>query len=109
MSLKFGIAIWAALAASIAAAPVAAADPTWPVAGAESAAATIRDLQSQGYNVAINWVNGYSEDPLDWCTVSAIYNPDRSGTPVPPENTTVYVDVSCPHNDHSGIGVGVGF
>jgi hypothetical protein len=104
--------MWTAAAvvtASLAGSPSAAADPTWPVAGAESAAATIRDLQDQGYNVAINWINGYSQGPLEECTVGAINNPDRSGTPAPPEETTVYVDVSCPHDNHSGIGVGVGF
>lgn len=112
MSLKFGTTVWtaaAAVAASIAGAPVASADPTWPVAGSESAAATIRDLQDQGYNVAINWLNGYSQGPLEECSVGAIYNPDRSGTPTPPENTTVYVDVSCPHDNRSGAQFGVGF
>ncbi|MDT5009345.1 MAG: hypothetical protein QOH57_962 [Mycobacterium sp.] len=97
------------MAVSIAGAHTAAADPTWPIAGAESAAATIRDLQQQGYNVAINWVGGYRDGPLDDCTVGAIYNPDRSGTPAPPQETTVYVDVTCPHDNHSSIGVGVGF
>jgi hypothetical protein len=49
----------AAGAAAIAVVPRAAAGPVWPVAGAESAAATIADLQAQGYNVAINWVFGH--------------------------------------------------
>jgi hypothetical protein len=92
----------------IATAPIAAADPVWPVAGAESAADTIRDLQDQGYNVAINWVNGHSYSDLSRCNVNAIYNPDRSADSPPPESTTVYVDVQCPHDDR-GVGIGFGF
>ena len=99
-------------AASFACAPVAAAEPVWPVAGAESASATIDDLQAQGYDVQINWVSGVSSVPLSRCRVTAIHNPDHS-----PENanafTTVYVDVSCPNPDddwgRGGAGIGVGF
>jgi hypothetical protein len=99
-------------AASLACAPVAAAEPVWPVAGAESASATIDDLRAQGYDVQINWVSGVSSVPLSRCTVTAIHNPDHS-----PESantfTTVYVDVSCPNPDDDwgrvDVGVGVGF
>lgn len=99
-------------AASLACAPVVTADPVWPVAGAESAAATIDDLQAQGYDVQINWVSGVSSVPLSRCKVTAIHNPDHSTEPAT-TFTTVYVDVSCP-NEHDdwgrvGIGVGVGF
>jgi hypothetical protein len=102
------------LAASVAlaAAPVATAEPVWPVAGAESASATIDDLEAQGYDVQINWVSGVSSVPLSWCKVTAIHNPNHSP---PSENTfaTVYVDVSCPNPDDDwgwgGIGVGVVF
>jgi Spy/CpxP family protein refolding chaperone len=93
---------------AIAFAPAAAADPVWPVAGSQSAADTIRDLESQGYNVQINWANGYSTQDLNRCTVNAIHNPDRSATSPPPEFTTVYIDVQCPHNDDWDWG-GVGF
>jgi hypothetical protein len=41
-------------------APPAAAEPPWPVPGTESAADTIRDLQSQGHRVGINRVFGYT-------------------------------------------------
>ena len=99
----------AAGATLIPTAPSAIADPTWPVAGAESAADTVRDLQDQGYNVAINWVNGHQGSDLFRCTVSAIYNPDRSADSPPPESTTVYVDVQCPHDDRGGAGIGFGF
>lgn len=99
-----------AAAASFACAPVAAAEPVWPVAGAESAGATIDDLQAQGYDVQINWVSGVSSVPLSWCKVTAIHNPNHSP---PTENTfaTVYVDVSCPNpdDDWGGVGIGVGF
>jgi hypothetical protein len=114
MSLKFVsfapmFVAAAVAAASIAVSPTANADPAWPVAGAESAADTIRDLQRQGYNVQINWVNGISRGDLSRCSVRAIYNPDRSATSPPPQSTTVYVDVDCIHDNDSGIGVGFGF
>jgi hypothetical protein len=88
--------------------PVAAADPVWPVVGAESADATIDDLEAQGYDVQINWVSGVSSVPLSRCKVTGIHNPDRSpgsGNTF----TTVYVDVSCPNEpdwDWGGIGIG---
>ena len=91
--------IVAAVAAVIVTAPSAGADPPWPVAGAESAADTIRDLQSQGYQVGINWVFGYSRSSLDRCSVTAIHNPgDSHGDADKP--TTVYIDVSCPDHDN---------
>jgi hypothetical protein len=89
----------AAAAASIITAASVVADPPWPVAGAESAADTIRDPKSQGYRVGINWVFGYTNTSLDRCSVTAIHNPD--GLPGDAaEPTTVYIDVSCPdHHD----------
>ena len=97
-------------AASFTCAASAAAEPVWPVAGAESASATIDDLQAQGYDVQINWVSGVSSVPLSSCKVTAIHNPNHSP---PSEDTfaTVYVDVSCPNSDDDwgGIGIGVGF
>ena len=100
-----------ATAVPLAYAPVARAEPVWPVAGAESASATIDDLQAQGYDVQINWVSGVSSVPLSRCRVTAIHNPDHSPGS---ENTftTVYVDVSCPNEPDwgwGGIGVGIGF
>ena len=97
-------------AVSIAVAPIATADPSLPMAGTESASDTIRDIEEQGYNVSINWVNGFSRRNLSECSVRAIHNPDRSATSPPPQDTTVYVDVDCPHdNDDSGIFFGPGF
>ena len=98
----------AGAAAMLALAPTAAADPLWPSAGDQSASATIEDLEAQGYNVQINWVNGGSIQPLSQCSVPAIHNPNRSGEP-PATFTTVYVDVSCPdYSDDSGFGFGFG-
>jgi hypothetical protein len=99
-------------AVSLGTAPCATAEPVWPVAGAESARATIDDLEAQGYDVRINWVSGVSSVPLSWCKVTGINNPNHSP---PSENTfeTVYVDVSCPNPDDDGgwggVGVGIGF
>jgi hypothetical protein len=48
------VLIVAGAAASVAVAPIAAADPTGvPEAGSESASATIKDLRTQGFNVSI--------------------------------------------------------
>jgi hypothetical protein len=74
------------------------ADPVWPVAGAEPADATLRDLAAQGYNVQINWVGGYSNVSLSECKVTAIHNPDGTPTSQNPL-ATVYVDISCPSNN----------
>ena len=49
---------------ALAYAPVATAEPVWPVAGAEVARATIDDLEAQGYDVQINWVSGIPMVPL---------------------------------------------
>ncbi|WP_445168520.1 hypothetical protein ACTXG7_03785 [Mycolicibacterium sp. Dal123E01] len=89
-------------AAAILTAPAAAADPPWPVAGAESAADTIRDLQSQGYQVGINWVFGYSRSSLDRCSVTGIHDPGGppSNSSDPDKPTTVFIDVSCPDHDN---------
>jgi hypothetical protein len=101
-----------AAAVLLAIAPVATAEPVWPVAGAESASATIDDLEAQGYDVQINWVSGVSSVPLSWCKVTAIHNPNHS-PPTDDTFATVYVDVSCPNPDDGwgwgGIGVGIGF
>ncbi|OYN80294.1 hypothetical protein CG716_09085 [Mycolicibacterium sphagni] len=78
-------------------------------ASADTAQATIDELQAQGYIVAINWVDGNTGAPLSSCRVVAIHNPDSS----PGESssaTTVYVDLSCPRQQAPvGIGGGIGF
>jgi hypothetical protein len=98
-------------AAPVAYAPVVAADPVWPYAGAENASATIEDLEAQGYDVQINWVSGIPSVPLDRCKVTAIHNPNHE-PPTDDTLDTVYVDVSCPNPDDDywgGIGVGIFF
>ena len=80
---------------AIAAAPVAAADPVFPTAGAESASATVNDLQAQGFNVTINYLQGRPNVPLTECRVNAINNP--SAPTAMPSTVTVYVDVLCPN------------
>jgi len=76
---------------------IAAADSQWPVAGAESASATLQDLAAQGYDIQINWVSGYPDVPLSECWVDDIHNPD--GRPHPGTLSTVYVDIGCPSSD----------
>ncbi len=73
--------------------PIAAADSVLPGAGSEDASATIKDLKAQGYNVSINWVNGYPDVSLSQCWVNSINTADASG-----QSTlkTVYVDIECP-------------
>ena len=113
MSRKSGRAAAGLLAAAVFVAytPVATAEPVWQVTGAESASATVDDLEAQGYDVQINWASGVSSVPLSRCRVTAIHNPDHS---TGSENTftTVYVDNSCPNEPHwgwGGIGVGIDF
>ena len=82
--------------ASIAAAPLAVADPEVNTGG--SASDVIDDLKAQGYNVEINWTNGFDTKPLSECWVTGINNP---GDESPSKTTfvTVYVDVQCPNHD----------
>jgi len=67
--------VCAGTAASIAATPIASADPVFPRAGAESASATVMDLQAQGFDVVINWLQGHPNVPLAECRVNGINNP----------------------------------
>jgi len=80
--------------AAVALAPLAVADP---MAGDGPADATISDLKAEGYNVQLNWVNGFDTEPLSSCVVTSINNPGGSA-PAPDTFTTVYVDVSCPNH-----------
>jgi hypothetical protein len=109
MSLKPLLLVAAGAAASIAVAPIAAADWNPPVADDGSASATIADLQAQGYSVQINWIRGTSRVPLSYCSVTGIHNPDSSAASRD-TLTTVYVDVLCPDDEWGGgVGFGVGF
>jgi hypothetical protein len=112
MALRLGVLAAGVFAAAIplACPPVAAADPVWPVAGAEDARATIDDLEAQGYDVQINWVSGIRTVPLHRCKVTAIHNPNHD-PPTGDTFATVYVDVSCPNpdDDWGSGGFGIGF
>ncbi|HYZ69053.1 MAG TPA: hypothetical protein VE666_14850 [Mycobacterium sp.] len=88
--------ICAGAAASIAVAPIATADPAFPTAGSESASATVMDLQAQGFDVVINWLQGRPNVPLSECRVNGINNPTRMAAD-PSVLSTVYVDVACPN------------
>ncbi|MBV9089194.1 MAG: hypothetical protein JO044_04705 [Mycobacteriaceae bacterium] len=84
--------VCAGVAASIALAPSAAADSgVLPVAGSENASDTLNDLTAQGYDVQINWVNGYPHVSLSQCWVNSINTADATGS-----LRTAYVDIECP-------------
>jgi hypothetical protein len=87
--------VTAAAAIAIGAAPVAAADAALPMAGGESATATVGDLQAQGFNVDVNYLEGRPNVPLSECRVNGINDPSQP-TAVP-STVTVYVDVLCPN------------
>jgi len=86
--------VCAGAAASIAASPIASADPVFPTAGTQSASATVMDLESQGFEVVINFLQGQPNVPLSECRVNGINNPSHM---VPAALSTVYVDVLCPN------------
>jgi hypothetical protein len=76
--------------------PRAAADPVLSTSG--SADSVIDALKDQGYNVEINWLNGFDPKPLSECRVTEINDPGNQ----PPSKATlatVYVDVMCPNHD----------
>jgi hypothetical protein len=84
--------ISAGAAASIALAPIAPGEQdVLPQPGSEDASATIRDIKAQGYDVQINWDNGYPDVALSQCWVNDINTADATG-PLP----TAYVDIECP-------------
>ena len=100
MTAKSGNAVlWlsiAGAAASIAAAPVAAASTDLPTPGAGPASEAIDELQAKGFNVSINWLEGHPNVPLRECKITSVNDPSSSPMSTPAE-TTVYVDVTCPN------------
>jgi hypothetical protein len=91
-------AVAAGAAVSVAAAPIAYADPILPVPGGGPASEAIQQLQSAGYNVSINWLEGHPNVPLSECKVTGISGlRAATTTPQPAEFDTVYVDVACPN------------
>jgi hypothetical protein len=78
-------------AASISMAPTAFADPpSIPEPGDESAAATIRDLDSLGYDVQLQFENGTPDVPLSQCQVTDINTVGSAGT-----EKLAYVTITC--------------
>jgi hypothetical protein len=92
--LAMGLAV-AGAAAAVATAPMGHSDAIVPTAGSESASATITDLQSAGFNVTVNYLQGHPNVPLSECRVNGINNP--SSPAASPSMVTVYVDVLCPN------------
>ena len=73
-------------------APSAQADPpSIPQPGSESAAATIRDLDSAGYDIQLQYENGSPNSPLSQCTVSNINTTGSAGS-----QPLAYVTIDCP-------------
>ena len=81
-----------AAAVSIVLAPLAVADPpNIPEPGSESAAATIGDLDSAGYDVQVQYENGAPNVPLSQCTVTDINTAGSAGA-----QGLAYVTINCP-------------
>jgi len=91
MAVRFALIALVAVGSALTLAGPATADP------GESADAVIGNLKAEGYNVVINWLNGYDTVPLWACTVQDVNNPNDAPPP-PGTFTTVYVDVSCPNH-----------
>jgi hypothetical protein len=91
-------AVAAGVAVSVAAAPIAAAEPILPVPGGGPASEAIEQLQSAGYNLSINWLTGHPNVPLLECMVTGISGlPAATTATEPVKFDTVYVDVACPN------------
>lgn len=92
LHLRYVAALMIGAGASIALAPLASADPpNIPEPGSESAAATIGDLDSAGYDVSINYENGTPNTPLSQCTVTDINTVGSAGS-----QPIAYVTINCP-------------
>lgn len=74
-------------------APMALADPPTVEAGSESAADTVNDLQSQGYDVITQFENGDPSVSLDQCSVSDINTVGSAGS-----EKQAYVTITCASN-----------
>lgn len=86
-------------ALTLALSPTASADPSnWPQPGSQPADVILRDLEGQGFEVAINWINNGKGVPLARCQVSGYHAPGMIDE-IDPASTTVYMDVVCPDED----------
>ncbi|MDT7764658.1 MAG: hypothetical protein QOC63_4078 [Mycobacterium sp.] len=86
-------------ATSIALAPLAAAEGDIDDIVGGSAEDVVNELQADGYNVQINWTNGFDTKPMSECWVTGINNPGDQ-RPTSTTFVTVYVDVMCPNHDY---------
>jgi hypothetical protein len=94
MTVVWAMAAGAAVSLAVAS-PAAADDLILPTPGDGPADVAIQQLQSAGYTVSINWLEGHPNVPLRECKVTGISGLDGS---TPPKGfETVYVDVSCPN------------
>jgi hypothetical protein len=80
--------VGALAATALGLAGAAAAAPT----GGSSASDVVNSLHAQGYNVQLN---GSVTASLSQCIVTGVHGDSGS-----PQNTTVYVDVSCPPSNN---------
>lgn len=85
--------LFLAAGTAVAFAPAAVADPPVVEAGSESAAATISDLQSAGYDVVTQFENGDPTVDLDQCDVTDINTVGSAGS-----EKQAYVTITCPSN-----------
>ncbi|WP_135355673.1 hypothetical protein [Mycolicibacterium sp. NCC-Tsukiji] len=94
----------AGAALAFAAAPNASANPPiLPTPGDGPASTAVQELQSAGYNVSINWLEGHPNVPLSECKVTSIsglrvtMQADGMTLMEPARFDTAYVDISCPN------------
>jgi hypothetical protein len=89
--LRYAAALLIVAGASITLAPLAVGDPpSIPEPGTESAVATIRDLDSAGYDVQLQYENGVPNVPLSQCTVTDINTTGSAGS-----QGLAYVTINC--------------
>ena len=82
---------------ALAAAALGLAGPAVAVPQGQTAAETAAGLEAEGYRVAFN---GSVSAPLSECSVLGTHpRLDDSASQAEKENTTVYIDVSCPSKD----------
>ena len=92
LHLRYVAPLLLGVGASIMLAPMASADPpSIPEPGSESAAATIGDLDTAGYDVSINYENGAPNVPLSQCTVTDINTSGSAGS-----QPIAYITINCP-------------
>jgi hypothetical protein len=85
--------LFLAAGTAVALSPSVLADPPVVEAGSESAAATISDLESAGYDVITQFENGDPDVDLDQCNVTDINTVGSVGS-----EKQAYVTITCPSN-----------